>query len=66
MKIVNEEKIMAPDYRRIRELSHRTDCTVTQADFNTSRPNPYRIEYIASDIHRYLKYTGEEFYGFNC
>lgn len=56
----NEIKFKEPDYKRIRELSHRIDCTVTQADFDTSHPNPYRIDYIVSDIHRYLKYIHKE------
>ena len=55
MKMENKTKIVAPDYKRIRELSHRIDCTITEADFNTSRPNPYRIDYAVSDIHRYSK-----------
>ena len=58
MKIENETKITYPDYKSIRELSHRIDCTITQADFNTSSPNPYRIDYMLCDINRYLKYTG--------
>ena len=58
MKIENETKITYPDYKSIRELSHCIDCTITQADFNTSSPNPYRIDYITSDIHRYLKNVG--------
>ena len=56
MKIENETKITYPDYKSIRELSHCMDCTITHADFNTSSPNPYRIDYLISDIHRYLKY----------
>ena len=48
MKIENETKITYPDYH--------IDCTVTEADFDTSHPNPYRIDYAASDIYRYLKY----------
>ena len=58
MKIENETKITYPDYKSIRELSHCIDCTITQADFNTSSPNPYRIDYLISDIGRYLKYAG--------
>ena len=58
MKTANETKTVVPDYEKIRELSHRMDCTITEADFNTNHPNPYRIDYIASDIHRYLKYVG--------
>ena len=57
MKVVTN--FTYPDYRKIRELSHRMDCTITEADFNTSRPNPYRIDYAASDINRYLKRGGE-------
>ena len=60
MKTENETKITYPDYKTIRELSHRIDCTITEADFNTSHPNLHRIDYIASDIHRYLKYAGKE------
>lgn len=54
----NETKFRQPDYKTIQRLSHRIDCTITGADFNTSHPNPYRIDYTASDIHRYLKYAG--------
>ena len=46
------------DYKKIREESCRIDCTITLSDFCTSYPNPYRIDYAASDIHRYLKYMG--------
>ena len=56
MKIANEIKNTYPDYKRIRELSYRMDCTITQEDFNTSIPNPYRIDYLISDMRRYLKY----------
>lgn len=58
MKIENETKITYPDYKSIRELSRCIDCTITQADFNTSSPNPLRIGYMTCDINRYLKYTG--------
>lgn len=51
----NKTNLKEPDYKRIRELSHRMDCTITEADFNTSHPNPYRIDYTASDIHRFLR-----------
>ena len=61
MKIKNETNLTYPDYKKIGELSHHIDCTITEADFNTSHPNPYRIDYIASDIHRYLKYAGGKF-----
>ena len=61
MKIENETKITYPDYKSIRELSHCMDCTITEADFNTSHPNPYRIDYLISDIHRYLKNVGGKF-----
>lgn len=55
----NETKFKELDYKRIRELSHRIDCTITGADFNTYRPNPRRVDSIASDIHRYLKRGGK-------
>lgn len=58
MKTKNEVKIIRPDYKKIREISKRMDCSVTEADFNTNRPNPYRIDYTSSDIHRYLRYVG--------
>lgn len=56
----NETKLIELDYKKIRELSHRMDCTITKADFNTSHPNPYRVDYTVSDIHRYLKYASGE------
>ena len=56
MKIGNETKNTYPDYKSIRELSYLIDCTITQEDFNTSIPNPYRIDYLISDMRRYLKY----------
>ena len=59
MKVRKEIKIVQPDYKAIRELSHRMDCTLTESDFNTNRPNPYRIDYIAGDINRYLKHGGK-------
>ena len=58
MKMENKTKFQEPDYKAIRELSHRIDCTITEADFYTSHPNPYRIDYISSDIGRYLKRGG--------
>lgn len=58
MKTENETKIVVPDYKKIQEMSHRMDCTITEADFNTNHPNPHRIDYTASDIHRYFKYVG--------
>lgn len=41
------------DYKTIREIGKRMDCTITEADFNTSHPNPYRISYMVNDIARY-------------
>lgn len=41
------------DYKAIRELGKRIDCTLSEADFNTSHPNPYRIDYTVADISRY-------------
>jgi hypothetical protein len=64
MKVENESKIVAPNYQKIRELSHRIDCTVVEADFSTSYPNQCRIAYLASDINRYLKHTGGRRFGF--
>lgn len=58
MRTENKTKLKEPDYKRIRELSYRIDCTIAEADFDMSKPNPYRIDYTARDIHRYLKYAG--------
>lgn len=41
------------DYKAIQDLGLHIDCTVSLADFDTSKPNPYRISYTASDIGRY-------------
>lgn len=46
------------DYGKIRRLSCCIDCTVVESDFDTSRPNPYRINATANDINRFLKYGG--------
>ena len=59
-----EMKIVYPDYKKIREESCRIDCMVTQADFNTMRPNPCRVSITASDVNRYLCYkNGGRFNG---
>lgn len=50
-----EKNITYPDYERIRELSQRIYCTVKESDFDTSHPNPYRINYIARDINEYRR-----------
>ena len=50
-----EIKITYLDYQAIQKESHCIDCTITEEDFYTNRPNPYRIAYIANDINRYLK-----------
>ena len=47
--------ITYPDYERIRNESCRINCTVTEKDFDTYRPNPLRIDYIARDIGDYRK-----------
>ena len=61
----NERKInyMFIDYGEINKLSHRIDCTITEADFNTNCPNPYRIDCAAGDIHRFLINAGGNIYG---
>ena len=56
MKTENETKITYPDYKSIRELSRCIYCTITQEDFNTTNPNPSRIDYLVSDLNRCLKY----------
>ena len=58
MKTESKIKFKQPDYKAIRELSYRIDCTITQADFNTRHPNPHRVDYAISDIRRCLKYIG--------
>ena len=49
------EKNKQPDYKTIQELSHRMDCMINKADFDTTRPNTDRINTVVSDINRYLK-----------
>ena len=53
----NKIKFKEPDYKKIRELSHRIDCTVTQADFDTQYPNPLRIHCMMGDIYRHFKHV---------
>ena len=64
MNTERTKNIIQPDYKTIRELSHRIDCTITQSDFNTNHPNLNRISYTASDINRYLKHKEGKFNGF--
>lgn len=54
MKNNKKNNDVAVDYKKINELSHRIDCTITEADFNMNHPNPNRIDYAVSDIHRFL------------
>ena len=56
-----KRKFTYPDYKAIREELHRTDCMITEADFDTSNPNPLRIDYATSDIYRFSRHTGGEF-----
>lgn len=58
MKIENKANLKKLDYKAIQKLSHRIDCTITEADFDTSRPNLHRVDYMASDIYRYTKRGG--------
>lgn len=51
----NEKKITYLDYKTIQEKSYCIDCTIDEADFDTNRPNPRRIDTIVGDIKRYLK-----------
>lgn len=64
MKLKNGEVVVTPDYEAIKSMSHSVDCTICSEDFNTSRPNPHRLDYAVSDIHRYMKYSGGKFYEF--
>lgn len=43
---------------------NRINCIVVANDFDTSRPNPYRIGRTASEINEYLKYK-RKLYGGN-
>lgn len=58
MKTENETKFRQPDYKRIRELSHRIDCVLYESDFSTYYPNRWTDRTMA-DINRYLKYGGK-------
>ena len=51
----SKTRITYPDYRKIREESRYFNHTISEADFNTNRPNPYRISSAASDINVYLR-----------
>lgn len=54
----NKTKFKEPDYKRIRELSHRIDCVLYESDFSTYYPNRWTDRTIV-DINRYLKYGGK-------
>ena len=58
-------KIIRSDLKTIQKISQRIDHTVTEADFDTYRPNPRRVDSIASDIHRYLN-VEVKLNGFKC
>ena len=58
MKTKNKTQNTYPDYKTIRIKAQCIDCTITEADFNTDHPNPYRIDYIVSDINRHFKHAG--------
>ena len=48
-----KESTTHTDYKAIQEAGKHIDCSVSEADFNTNHPNPYRIYRIISDIWRY-------------
>nr|DAH15388.1 MAG TPA: hypothetical protein [Caudoviricetes sp.] len=58
MKQKAENKGAYVDYKGIRERSKRMNCTISEADFFTNHPNPFRVGYTALDINRYLQCTG--------
>ena len=58
METENKTKFKEPDYKRIRELSHRIDCVLYESDFRTYYPNRWTDRTMA-DINRYLKYGGK-------
>ena len=45
------------DYKTIQQESHCVDCTISEADFYTNRPNLYRINAIVCDLNKHLKIT---------
>ena len=51
-----EVKITYPDYKEIRENSDGANCVLSEADFDTGKPNPYRVSKTASEINEYLKH----------
>lgn len=53
-----ETRVKEPDYKSIRELSHRIDCVIYESDFSTYYPNRW-TDRAMSDINRYLKYGGK-------
>jgi hypothetical protein len=58
MKIEKEMMTTEIDYKAIKENAHKIDCSVRISDFDTSHPNPYRLDYITSDMRRYWNYKG--------
>ena len=58
MNTENKTNLKEPDYKRIRELSHRMDCVLYESDFSTYYPNRWTDRTMA-DINRYLKYGGK-------
>ena len=56
MKKENETIFKEPDYKTIRELSHRIDCKLYPDDFNTYYPNRWTDRTVA-DMNRYSMYS---------
>lgn len=48
-EMLNSGVISPMEYSRIPHM-------IVEADFFTNRPNPYRVDRIASEINDYLKY----------
>lgn len=52
--MIKEKKdVFSFDYNEVKEKSKYIDHTIVESDFFTSCPNPYRINYMMTDISRF-------------
>lgn len=53
--IKKEKDVFSFDYSEVKEKSKYMDHTIVAADFFTGCPNPYRINYMMTDMSRFRK-----------
>lgn len=56
LKMKPKIKLVYPKFEDIKDDFCRIDCTITLEDFNTSTPNPRRVDATEEDIGRYLSW----------